>query len=81
MAHEKHTLITPKQALEIITWVSASGLYIGSRGTNRLTKFPVEGSWLYSKEECEALRDEIIQKGIAYATKMHAQDLALEVLI
>ena len=57
-----HTLIPVKEALAIITWVNYYGLYRGSRGTRVLTRFP---HGLYSKEECEALRDSIIAKGLA----------------
>ncbi len=56
-------LITAKVALEILTFVSASGLYAGSRRTNELTKFPCGKGILYSRAECEALRDSIFAAG------------------
>lgn len=56
-------LITAKAALEILTFVSASGLYAGSRRTNELTKYPCGKSILYSRAECEALRDSIFAAG------------------
>jgi len=58
------TLIRPREALKILTWVRPSGLYSGAGGTSDLTRYPVGKSTLYSKEECEALRDKIIENGI-----------------
>jgi hypothetical protein len=58
----KHTLISSREALKILTWVSYHGLYRGCKGTNKLTRFP-HGT--FSKEECEALRDEFIERGFA----------------
>lgn len=60
---EPHELITPREALKILTWVSASGLYAGSYRTNELTRFPCGSGTLYSRQECEALRDSIIEQG------------------
>ncbi len=57
------TLITPKQVLKILPFVSRSGLYAGSRGTARLTKYPVGNQTLYCLEEVEALKEKIIGKG------------------
>lgn len=60
---EPHELIPPREALKILTFVSASGLAIGSYQTNELTRFPCGKGTLYSRQECEALRDSIIEKG------------------
>lgn len=69
------TLIPPREALEILTFVSRAGLYAGSRGTDVLTKFPCpNGRNLYSKEECEALRDRLIGKGFAIKDKLEGAD-------
>ncbi len=57
------TLITPRQVLKILTFVSYAGLYAGSRGTSVLTKYPVGGQNLYSLEEVEELLAKIIGKG------------------
>ena len=57
---EPHELITPREALKILTFVSASGLYAGSYRTNELTRFQAGKGTLYSRQECEALRDSII---------------------
>jgi len=64
MQETQHELIPPREALKILTWVSLSGLYIGSRGTDKLTRFPAGTSTLYSRQECEALRDEIVVRGV-----------------
>lgn len=60
--YEPHELITPGEALKILTWVSASGLYAGAKRTNELTRFPAGTQTLFSRQECEALRDSIIDK-------------------
>jgi hypothetical protein len=60
---EKHDLIPASEALKILTWVSSSGLYAGSRRTDELTKFPCGTGLLWSRQECEALRDSIIAAG------------------
>lgn len=60
---EPHELITPREALKILTWVSQSGLYAGSYRTNELTRFPAGSGMLYSRQECESLRDSIIADG------------------
>lgn len=60
---EPHELITPREALKILTWVSQSGLYVGSYRTGELTRFPCGTGTLFSRQECEALRDSIIEKG------------------
>lgn len=60
---ETHELIPAREALKILTWVSESGLYAGSRRTNELTKFPCGNGFLWSRQECEALRDSIIAAG------------------
>lgn len=60
---EPHELITPREALKILTFVSSSGLRAGSYRTNELTRFPAGTGTLYSRQECEALRDSIIDKG------------------
>src|SRR5438046_967791 len=62
-AFETHDLIPPREALKILTWVSESGLYAGSRRTNELTKFPCGKNTLYSRQECEALKASIINAG------------------
>jgi hypothetical protein len=62
-ASETHELITPREALKILTFVSYAGLYAGSYRTDELTRFPCGSGTLYSKQECEALRDSIIEKG------------------
>jgi hypothetical protein len=62
-AFETHELITPREALKILTWVTYGGLYAGSYRTNELTRFPCGSGTLYSKQECEALRDSIIEQG------------------
>lgn len=62
-AFETHDLIPPRKALEILTWVSQSGLYAGSYRTNELTRFPCGSGVLFSRQECEALRDSIIKAG------------------
>lgn len=62
-AYETHELIPPREALKILTWVSQSGLYAGSYRTNELTRFPCGTGTLFSRQECEALRDSIISKG------------------
>ena len=62
--HQTETeLIPPGEALKILTWVSRSGLMIGSYGTNRLTRYPVGKGTLFSRQECIALRDEILAQG------------------
>lgn len=58
---EKHTLIPPREALKILTWVTYHSLRHGCRGTDVLTRFE---HGLFSKEECEALRDSIVAKGL-----------------
>lgn len=63
MRDETHELISAGEALKILTWVSRSGLHIGARRTNELTRFPVGRETLYSRQECEALRDSIIAQG------------------
>lgn len=60
---EPHELIPPREALKILTWVSQSGLYAGSYRTSELTRFPCGKGTLFSRQECEALRDSIIAKG------------------
>ena len=61
---ETHTLITPREALKILTWVNYAGLYAGSLRTNELTRFPAgHGRVLYSRQECEALKASIIEAG------------------
>lgn len=60
---EPHELIPPREALKILTWVSASGLAIGSYQTNELTRFDCGKRTLFSRQECEALRDSIIANG------------------
>jgi hypothetical protein len=57
---ESHDLIPAGEALKILTWVSRSGLHIGARRTNELTRFPCGNETLYSRQECEWLRDSII---------------------
>jgi hypothetical protein len=54
------TLISTKEALKILTWVSYSGLLIGAKGTNALTRYP---HGVFSKEECEELRLRMIEQG------------------
>lgn len=66
----QHTLIPVREALKILTWVTRAGLRHGCRGTDVLTRFP---HGLYSKEECEALRDEIIAAGFARQVKMRLE--------
>lgn len=63
---EIHTLIPASKALKILTFVTYHGLRHGSRGTDKLTRFP---HGLYSQEECIALRDELIQQGVAQREK------------
>jgi hypothetical protein len=58
---ETHTLIPPREALKILTFVTYHSLRHGCRGTNVLTRFD---HGLFSKEECEQLRDEIIANGL-----------------
>ena len=65
---ETHVLITQREALKILTWVTASGLAIGAYRTDELTRFPAgkkdgRNATLYSRQECEALRDSIIAAG------------------
>jgi hypothetical protein len=62
-AYETHELITMREALKILTWVSSSGLSAGCRRTNELTRFPCGSGKLFSRQECEALRDSIIAEG------------------
>lgn len=60
---ETHELITPAEALKILTWVSSSGLHVGARRTNELTRFPCGKTFLFSRQECEALKASIIEAG------------------
>ncbi len=57
------TLITPKEVLRLLPFVSRSGLYAGSRGTNALTKYPAGGQTLYCLEEVEELKTKICGRG------------------
>ena len=72
MANQQITLIPPREAIKILTFVSAEGLRAGSRGTDVLTRYPIENRFLYSKEECESLRDRIISGG--RTRKTHRED-------
>lgn len=79
---ETKNLIPPREALKILTFVSRAGLYAGSRGTNRLTVFPCgNGRNLYSKEECEALRDALIEKGKSLRDKITGVEKYVEKLV
>ena len=60
MATETHELIPRRKALKILTWVSDGGLTAGAMRTNELTRFPCGNRILFSRQECEALRDSII---------------------
>lgn len=62
-AYEPHELISRREALKILTWVTGAGLYAGSYRTDELTRFPAGKGTLYSRQECEALRDSIIAAG------------------
>ena len=57
-------LIPPREALKILTWVSESGLRVGSLRTNELTKFRCGRHVLYAREECERLRDSLVASGV-----------------
>lgn len=63
VGYENHELIPVREALKILTWVTSSGLYAGCLRTNELTRFPCGKHTLYSRQECEALRDSIITSG------------------
>lgn len=79
---ETKDLIAPRRALKILTFVSRSGLYAGSRGTNELTLFfDKNGRRLYSRQECEALRDAYIKKGLAIRDKEDGADDYVEELV
>lgn len=58
------TLIPRREALKILTWVNGSSLYAGAYGTDKLTRYPAGKVCVYSREECEALRDEVMANGI-----------------
>ena len=58
------TLIPPREVFKILTWVTSSALYSGAGGTDVLTRYHVgKRQTLYSREECEALKESIIATG------------------
>ena len=60
------TLISTKDALEMLPFVSYWGLYRGSKGTDVLTRFP---HGLFAKEEIEELLASIVEQGRKRAVK------------
>lgn len=54
------TLITTKEALAMMPFVTYAGLYRGCKGTDVLTRYP---HGLYAKEEIEELLASIISRG------------------
>jgi hypothetical protein len=60
------TLISTKEALKMMPFVTYHGLYKGCKGTNVLTRFP---HGLFSKEEIEAFLESIIERGQTRAVK------------
>ena len=59
----QHTLISTKEALKILSWVSYAGLYRGCKGTGQLTRFRVGQTFAFSKEECEELARKVMSTG------------------
>lgn len=57
---EAPELISRKEAVEILGFVSYDGIYRGAKGTDVLTRFP---HGLYSRQECEALKASILAAG------------------
>lgn len=60
------TLITTKEALRMMPFVSYWGLYRGSKGTDVLTRYP---HGLFAKEEIEQLLESLIAQGQTRAIK------------
>lgn len=63
------TLITPREARKILTWVSAEGLRKGWAGTEGLTRYHAGEVTLYSREECEELKARIVARGEKYSAQ------------
>jgi len=70
------TLISTKDALKMLPFVTYWGLYRGSKGTNVLTRFP---HGLFAKEEIEELLASIVAEGRKRAAKT-MPDKAMELV-
>jgi hypothetical protein len=72
------TLISTKEALAMMPFVTYNGLYRGCKGTDVLTRYP---HGLFAKEEIEALLASIIARGESRANQRRQSPAVPEMLV